>query len=202
LSSAASANPTAGTTTCTGTLAPGTYQKVVVPAGATCSSTGLVRIRGGLFIDAGATFVLGSEASVGSTGTISGGVHGTNAASVQIHGANINGGLRLRGGSGLGSAPPGNFDAIELNHVNGGATVTGYDGVWFGFIGNKVNGSVNLNDNVSTVDPDSNEFVTNTINGSLNCTGNSPAAHVGDSTGGANAVTGQQTGQCTPPLAP
>jgi hypothetical protein len=56
-------------------------------------------------IDAGATFVLGSEASVGSTGTISGGVHGTNAASVQIHGANINGGLRLRGGSGLGSAP-------------------------------------------------------------------------------------------------
>jgi hypothetical protein len=61
---------------------------------------------------------------------------------------------------------------------------------------------VNLNDNVSTVDPDSNEFVTNTINGSLNCTGNSPAAHVGDSMGGANSVTGQQTGQCTPPLAP
>jgi hypothetical protein len=49
LSSAASANPTAGTTTCTGTLASGTYQKVVVPAGATCSSSGVGRIRGGLF---------------------------------------------------------------------------------------------------------------------------------------------------------
>jgi hypothetical protein len=186
---------------CTGTLA-GTNQRVVVPAGATCSSTGPVTIRGGLFIHAGATFVLGSEASVSSTGTISGGVHGTNAASVQIHNATIHGGLRLNGGSGLGSAPPGNFDAIELNHINGGATVNGYDGVWFGFIGNTVNGVVNLNNNVSVADPDSNEFVTNTINGSLNCSDNSPAAHVGDSMGTENTVTGQQTGQCTPPLAP
>jgi hypothetical protein len=137
---------------------------------------------------------MGSEGG-GASGTISGGVQGTNAASVQIHGATINGGLDLQGGSGDGGGV--NFDAIELNRINGGATVAGYDGVWFGFIGNSVNGVVNLNDNVSLLDPDSNEYVTNTIHGSLNCSGNSPAAQIGDSGGSPNTVTGHKTGQCS-----
>src|SRR5919197_1528387 len=37
----------AGTTTCTDVLAPGTYGKVVVPAGATCFTDGPVVVRGG-----------------------------------------------------------------------------------------------------------------------------------------------------------
>jgi hypothetical protein len=183
-------------TTCTGVLAPGTYQQVVVPDGAACLSDGPVLIRGGLFIEPGATFVLGSEENPVNTGTISGGVHATNPASVQIHFTTINGGVDVHGGSGPFGGP---FDitwnAIEDNRINGDVTVEGYDGFWFGFIRNRVNGSVNLNDNV-LADPDANEYVTNTIHGSLNCTGNSPAPQVGDSEGSPNQVTGPKTGQC------
>ena len=41
-------------TACDGTLAPGTYGRVVVPAGASCFSVGPVRIRTGLFVRSGA----------------------------------------------------------------------------------------------------------------------------------------------------
>jgi hypothetical protein len=193
---AAVANAGSPATACTDALAAGTYHRVVVPAGEACLSDGPVTIRGGLFIEAGATFVLGSEESPGSTGKISGGVHATNPASVQIHFAIINGGIEVHGGSGPVGGP---FDitwnAIEDNRINGGATVEGYDGFWFGFIRNTVNGSVNLNDNV-LFDLDANEYVTNTIHGSLNCTGNSPDPQVGDSEGLPNRVTGRKTGQC------
>jgi hypothetical protein len=183
-------------TTCTGTLAAGTYHRLVVPAGAVCIGEGPVTIRGGLHIQQGATFVLGSEENPVNTGTISGGVHARNAASVQIHFTTINGGVDARGGSGPFGGPfEVTFNAIEDNRINGGATVEGYNGFWFGFIRNHVNGSVNLNNNVLT-DPDANEYVTNTIHGSLNCAGNRPAPQVGDSGGQPNQVTGVKTGQC------
>jgi len=140
--------------------------------------------------------VLGSEESPGSTGSISGGVHATGAASVQIHFATINGGVDVQGGAGPFGGP---FDitwnAIEDNRINGGAVVDGYNGFWFGFVRNQVNGSVSMTNNV-LVDEDGNEYVTNTINGSLRCAGNSPAPQVGDSEGSPNHVTGQKTGQC------
>lgn len=184
------------TTRCTGNLAAGDYHKVVVPEGATCTSDGPLTIRGGLFVGAGATFVLGSEERPGRTGTISGGVHAKNPASVQIHFTTINGGIDIRGGSGPFGGP---FDitwnAIEDNRINGGATIEGYNGFWFGFIRNRVSGSVNLNRNVLQ-DPDANEYVTNTIRGNLNCAGNSPAPQIGDSEGSPNRVTGRKTGQC------
>src|SRR2546426_5305550 len=85
------------TTTCTDHLASGTYGKVIVPAGAVCLSEGPVTILGGLFIQAGATFGLGSEDNPVNTGTISGGVHATDAASVQIHFTTINGGVDIHG---------------------------------------------------------------------------------------------------------
>jgi hypothetical protein len=184
-------------TTCTGTLAPGTYHRVVVPSDAVCLSDGPVTIRGGLSIQSGATFVLGSEENPVNTGTISGGVHATNAASVQIHFTRINGGVSIHGGAGPTGGPFGvTFNAIEDNHINGGATVDGYNGFWFGFIRNHVNGSVTLSNNV-LVDPDANEYVTNTIHGGLRCHGNSPAPQVGDSMGQPNQVTGAKTGQCS-----
>ena len=183
-------------TTCTDALAAGSYEKVVVPEGATCLSDGPVTIRGGLSIEPGATFVLGSEENPGNTGTISGGVHATDPASVQIHFTTINGGLDVQGGSGPFGGPfEITWNAIEDNRINGGATVEGYNGFWFGFIRNHVNGSVSLNNNV-LADPDANEYVTNTIHGSLNCTGNSPAPQTGDSEGSQNEVTGAKTGQC------
>jgi hypothetical protein len=185
-----------GVTTCTGGLAPGTYNRVVVPADATCLSDGPVVIRGGLYIGSGATFVLGNEENAVPTGVIAGGVHATNPASVQIHFTTINGGVDVHGGSGPFGGP---FDitwnAIEDNQINGGVTIEGYNGFWFGFIRNSVNGSVNLNGN-TPADPDGNEYVTNAINGNLNCAGNAPPPQVGDSEGEQNHVTGQKTGQC------
>jgi len=186
----------AGTTTCTGVLAPGTYQQVVVPAGAACFSDGPVTIRNGLIIQSGATFVLGSEES-GSTGTISGGVQATDPASVQIHFATINGGIDIQGGSGPFGPPFGvTWNAIEDNRINGNVTIENYDGLWMGFIRNTVNGSVSLNNN-GLADEDANEYVTNTIHGNLNCSGNVPTPQVGDSEGSPNQVTGQKTGQCS-----
>jgi hypothetical protein len=193
---ASPASASGGATTCTDTLAAGTYQAVVVPDGAICRSDGPVRILGGLWISPGATFVLGSEESPGSTGTINDGVHATDPASVQIHFVTINGGLDIHGGSGPFGPP---FDvtwnAIEDNWIHGGVRITGYDGFWFGFIRNHVSGAVNLSDN-TLQDPDGNEYVTNTIHGIMRCHGNDPAPQVGDSEGSPNTVTGRMTGQC------
>ncbi|HEY4230654.1 MAG TPA: hypothetical protein VGO79_10810, partial [Thermoanaerobaculia bacterium] len=89
-----------GTYTCNGTLAPGTYQRVVVPQDGVCMSDGPVTIRGGLFVQQGGTLVLGSEENAVHTATISGGVHATNAMNVQIHFSTISGGVDISGGSG------------------------------------------------------------------------------------------------------
>ena len=190
------AAPSAGSTTCNGTLDPGTYQRVVVPQDGVCLSAGPVTIRGGLFVQQGGTLVLGSEDNPVHTATISGGVHATNAMSVQIHFSTVNGGIDIHGGSGPFGGP---FDVtwntIEDSTVNGGYNEVGYDGFWNGFIRNNVHGSVNINENV-VMDPDGNEIVTNTIHGNLNCAGNDPAPQVGDSGGSPNHVTGRETGQC------
>jgi hypothetical protein len=84
--------------------------------------------------------------------------------------------------------------ARALGHRQGRAWPL-YDGFWFGFIRNHVNGSMQPNGNV-LADPDGNEYVINTIHGSLNCADNSPAPQVGDSEGSPNQVTGAKTGQC------
>jgi hypothetical protein len=192
----ASGATAASATTCTDFLAPGSYGRVVVPAGASCFSDGGVTVRGGLYVQPGATFVLGSEEAPGDNGTISGGVHATNPANLQIHFTTINGGVESQGGSGPFGGP---FDitwtTIEDSNVNGGVSITGYDGFWMGFVRNHVNGAVNLSGNV-LADPDGNEYVTNTIHGSLSCFGNSPAPQVGDSEGNLNHVTGAKKGQC------
>jgi hypothetical protein len=182
-------------TTCSGDLAAGDYQRVVVPAGAVCIVDGPVTIQAGVFIEPGATFVLGGEEG-GRAGIISGGVWAFRPASVQIHFTGIDGGIHIHGGSGPFGGP---FDitwnAIEDNRINGDVTIEGYNGFWFGFIRNNVHGTVTLNHNV-LADPDGNEYVTNVIHGDLNCAGNSPAPQVGDSEGGPNIVTGVKTGQC------
>jgi 5'-nucleotidase len=191
----ATAKPTA--TTCTDTLAPGVYRSVVVPDGAVCIiDSGPLTILGGLTVGEGATFVLGSQETPDVTSVIAGGVHATNAASVQIHFSTISGGIDIHGGAGPFGGP---FDVtwntIEDSVINGRVTIEGYNGFWMGFIRNTVNGPVNLNDNV-LADPDGNEYVTNTINGPLSCAGNDPAPQVGDSEGMLNRVSGPATGQC------
>ena len=185
-----------GTTTCDGTLAPGTYQRVVVPQNGVCLSDGPVTIRSGLFVQQGGTVVFGSEDHPVHTATIGGGVHATNAANVQLHFSTINGGIDVHGGSGPDGGPFGiTWNTIEDSTVNGGYTESGYDGFWNGFFRNSVQGSVNLYDNV-VADPDGNEVQTNTIHGNLNCFGNDPQPQSGDSGGSPNHVTGRETGQC------
>jgi len=185
-----------GTTTCNGTLAPGTYNRVVVPQDGVCLSDGPVTIRAGLWVEQGATLVFGNEENAVHTATISGGVHSSNAMNVQIHFSTINGGVDLEGGAGPFGGP---FDVtwntLEDDVINGSVTVNGYNGFWQGFIRNNVHGSTDLNNNV-LLEPDGNEFFTNTIHGNLNCAGNDPAPQVGDSGGSPNQVTGQETGQC------
>ena len=183
-------------TTCDGVLASGTYQKVVVPAGAACFPEVPVTIKGGLSVGAGATFVLGDEEHPGDNGTISGGVQSQNAASVQIHFVTINGGVDLIGGSGPVGGPFGiTWNTIEDSLIHGSVNILGYNGFWPGFFRNTVNGSVNFNNNV-VVDPDGNEIQTNTIHGSLNCSGNTPKPQQGDSEGSPNTVTGSKKGEC------
>ena len=184
------------TTICSGTLAPGTYQRVVVPEDGVCLSDGPVTIRGGLFVRQGATLVFGSEENPIHTANINGGVHATNAMNVQVHFSTINGGIDIHGGSGPFGGPfEVTWNTIEDSTVNGGYTEAGYDGFWNGFIRNTVHGSVNLIGN-TVADHDGNEVVTNTIHGNLNCAGNDPAAQIGDSEGSPNQVTGRKTGQC------
>jgi hypothetical protein len=190
-------SPAATATTCTDTLAPGTYGAVTVPEGATCLIfDGPITIRGGVSVGEGATFVFGSEETPDVTATISGGVRSTNAMSVQIHFSTISGSVDLEGGAGPFGGP---FDVtwntLEDNRINGSVTVNGYDGFWQGFIRNTVNGSVDFNNN-TVLDTDGNELVTNVIHGSLVCAGNDPAPQVGDSGGEDNVVTGGTSGQC------
>lgn len=184
------------TTNCTEFLAPGIYGTVVVPQGAACFSDGGVTIRNGLFVRAGATFVIGSEESGRNIGSIVGGVHATNAMNVQIHFMTILDGIDIQGGSGPFGGP---FDVtwntIEDSNIRGPVTVNGYNGFWMGFIRNKVVGNVTMTNNV-LVDEDGNEYVTNVISGNLSCSGNSPAPQVGDSEGSHNVVTGSKLGQC------
>jgi hypothetical protein len=193
---AGTANAAGHGTTCTGELAPGHYTSVVVPDGAFCHSDGLITVNGGIQVGEGATLVLGSEENPTTTAIINGGVHSTNAASVQIHFSIINGGVNLQGGSGPLGGPFGiTWNTIEDSQINGHVTINGYNGFWMGFIRNTVNGGVELTNNV-LVDEDGNEYVTNHIVGGLSCSGNSPAPQIGDSEGSANVVIGPKTGQC------
>jgi hypothetical protein len=177
-----------GGSTCTGTLASGSYHKLIVPAGASCDGTQAnIDVRGGVRVGEGATFILGSEEGT-DTGTIRGGIRAHAPASLQLHFAHIAGGLRMHGGNGF-------FSAVEDNVIHGRATIDGYSGFWLGFIRNDVRGTVRLSDN-DMDDPDANEFVTNTIKGNLVCHNNSPAPQVGDSEGEPNVVTGRKVDQC------
>jgi hypothetical protein len=190
------------TANCTGALAPGTYDKVVVPAGAVCTSDGFIKILGGLTVGRGATVVFGDETSPGPVGSIGGGVYADRAASVRIHFMTITGNVSVLGGSGPFGPPEGvTWIAIEDNVINGSVSVNGYNGFWFGFIRNTVGGSVSMTNNV-VLDPDGNEYVTNTIRGSLWCSGNSPAPQIGDSGGLENVVNGSKGGQCVTLVSP
>src|SRR5436189_4482188 len=86
--------------TCDGKLASGKYHRLVVPAGATCDGTQAnIDVRGGVRVGEGATFVLGADPNEGGstdTGKIRGGIRANDPASLQVHFAHVNGGVRMR----------------------------------------------------------------------------------------------------------
>ena len=183
-------------TACAGTLAPGTYQSIVVPAGQTCDlGVGPVHVLAGVRVGSGASFVLGVDGGP-ATGTIGGGLAAGNAAEVIVHDASITGGVAIQGGSGpFGCTQPFApvcITLLEGNAISGAATVNGYTGLFLGFIRNHVNGSVTISNNVQTLDEI--DIGSNVINGSLTCAGNNPTENTGDSPGPTpDTVTGQNT---------
>lgn len=98
------------------------------------------------------------------------------------------------GGPGVTSSPYVNFP-IKDNIIHGNAVIAGWNGTWFGFLRNTVQGSVVVANN-HTADPDSTEVVTNTVRGNLGCFRNSPAVQFGDSGGSPNLVSGFAFGEC------
>ena len=180
------------------------------PGGFTPDCNRAITVSGGIQVGKAGSLFLGDGPGTGcfpsTQTTVNGGLTAVDPKFLIVHGVTINGGIASHGGSGPLGGPicfpePGVglicpfWTALEDNRINGGVTVDGYDGFWFGFIRNEVNGSVNLTNN-KLVDPDGNEYVTNTVHGRLNCSGNSPTPWVGDSGGAPNVVTGPMTGQC------
>jgi hypothetical protein len=107
----------------------------------------------------------------------------------------INGSLvSLGGGPGAPPAPFVNFPIKQMT-IHGNALISGWEGGWFGFLRNVVNGSVIVS-SIHASDPDSTEVVTNTVHGNLICNDNSPAVQFGDSLGSPNEVGGFALGEC------
>jgi hypothetical protein len=159
--------------------------------------------------------------------SIGGGVTADHPLAMIFHENTITGGLTVRGGGGgtgicnsngdptppsgdltlsaaLDSAlaPHGNTPAytdFEDNVIDGGVSISGMQGCWFGIFRNHVRGGMSVVNN-TFADQDAMEVADNVVKGNLACFGNSPAVHFGDSRGGPNTVTGQQLGQCAPPL--
>ena len=89
-----------GNSTCTGTLASGSYHRLVVPSGETCDGTeARIDVRGGVRVGDGASFILGADPGEGGltdTGTIRGGVRANDPASLQREGQKISALLQLQ----------------------------------------------------------------------------------------------------------
>jgi hypothetical protein len=136
--------------------------------------------------------------------SVGGNLTATSALMMLIHNNVIGGAATQTGGGGgvtcsffpLGQNGPPAYSTYEDNTIGNGASITGVNTCWLGFIRNRVWGTVNYNNNI-TADEDGNEVVTNLISGKLNCAGNSPDPQFGDSGGDPNLVAGGATGQCT-----
>jgi hypothetical protein len=93
------------------------YHRVVVPQGGVCMSGGPVTIRAGVFVEQGATPVLGHETIPVHTATISGGVHATNAMNV-LHGS-----VNVMGNT----VPDPDGNEIVTNTIHGNLNCAGND---------------------------------------------------------------------------
>lgn len=252
---AASATAAASSTVCSGTWAApgtlsGTYSSVSVtgvcfvnggPAVVTGSvivargaalvaafamNNASLTVGGNILVQAGATLVLGCEASespclddpnqqqptLDGVDVVKGSLIATNALGVLVHNATINGSVVQSGGGGGFNCNPDPvnpafsfavFSAYDDNSVGGGLSISNLTSCYMGVARNRVGGSVNIIGN-QLADNDAIEILSNTIGGSLSCFGNSMTWNNVE-TGPdlfprvkvpINSVRGRRSGQC------
>jgi hypothetical protein len=136
------------TTTCTGTLAPGSYGNVVVPSGATCTINSSVTVIGYVQVNASATlhdtgatvrgdltattnsnvFISGSGGYSSTNAFFGGSVNVTGAHTVSITKTTINGSLSVQSSTASGSVSITNNNVgknLSVTNNLGPTTVTG-----------------------------------------------------------------------------
>jgi hypothetical protein len=173
----------AQTTTCSGTLAPGSYAAVNVPAGATCAvNNGIVNVAGNVTVGKGATFFV---AFPNAQLVVNGSLLSTDANSIEVT-ANILGSVSLTGTT--GSA------IVTGSFIGGSLSVANSAAVGIVLSRNNVSGALLLQNNQCFNEGNCNSVALNTIGGSLVCAGNSPSPV---DIGGSNTTGGAKVGQCS-----
>ena len=200
---------TASNYVCTTPTVGGTYQNVVVPAGASCSLDG-TRVLGSVTVQTGATF--GTTNNSGDT-TVAGNITGKNCSSILLESPNnsnrtaVGGDLNIvncTDGSfngaqgGVSAGPPPNMLIGGNVKCDGNPAGCVFD---YAVIGKSLecNGNFDcdlesdaVGHNVTINDSTSSMFIFNSIiGGNLACSGNSGP------TGADDTVAGTESGQCT-----
>ncbi|HXC89579.1 MAG TPA: hypothetical protein VNV18_05390 [Stellaceae bacterium] len=179
----------AQTYTCSGTLAPGSYTAVSVPASATCtvSTSGNVTVTGNVMVGSGASLFDYDTASF----TVSSSLLAVGAKTIYLVPA-TGGAVNILGSVSV----TGETNTVDIRNSFVGGTLSVANSMISAYInltGNNVSANV-LNRSNTTPAPGDNDVVNNTIGGSLVCTGNTPAPQDG---GIPNTVGGSKVGQCS-----
>jgi hypothetical protein len=183
---AAAGGAAAQTTNCSGTLAPGGYDGVNVPAGATCTvNSGNVDVTGNVTVGSGASlFVFSPAKFTVNSSLLSAGARIVQLAPQPLGATNILGSVSLVGTIIVAD--------VEHSFIGGTLSVANSNATSVVFLGNNVAGNVLVQNNKTSVGP--NDFIaSNTIGGSLVCSGNTPPP---TDAGLPNTVGGSKVGQC------
>jgi len=179
-------------------------------------------VNGNLFVDEGATVVLGCDPTnspcsddpgtstkagptLSSWDWVLGSLIATDPLGAVLHNIFIRKNLSENGGGGgLNCTPQGVFTAFqspvfsdfENVVVGGNMSITNLKTCWLGSFRDSIHGHFTVINN-KMADRDADEILTNYVNGALTCIGNLPAVQFGDSGGSANVVNGKAYGQCS-----
>jgi len=184
--SAGAGSAIAQTTNCTGSLAPGNYAALNVPAGQTCSvSSGNVSVSGNVTVRTGASLIVRSPANF----TINSSLLAVDASNVLILASpgeapmNILGSVSVTGSTGVVTTQL-SFIGGTLSAANSSGALNVFD--------DSVAGNVLVRNN--QIGGFGIKIGGNAIGGSLVCTGNASAPI---NSGSPNAVGGNEVGQCS-----
>ncbi len=185
-----------------------------------------LQVSGSLFVEKGATAILGCEPehftcaddpgghsnlTLTSTDRIGASLRGNQALGVIAHHDRVGGSIIQSGGGGGATCEGGgifvtlgfpDYSDYEDSTVRGGLSISGLDSCWLGIARMAVGANASIVDNTLD-DPDAIEILSNTITGSLTCAGNSQVWDSNDQSAGSypryprpNTVRGARLGQC------